>query len=57
MDIDGFWNVVGAARAESSGSHGQAFAEALVDQLARLSQEEIRAADPGSVVSESDVRA
>ncbi|WP_030057784.1 MULTISPECIES: DUF4240 domain-containing protein [Streptomyces] len=41
MDIDGFWNVVGAARAESSGSPGKAFAEALVDQLARLPQEEI----------------
>ncbi|MER7769889.1 DUF4240 domain-containing protein [Kitasatospora sp. NPDC096140] len=43
MDIDGFWNVIGAARAESSGPHGKAFAEALVDQLARLSQEEILA--------------
>ncbi|MET8626343.1 DUF4240 domain-containing protein [Kitasatospora sp. NPDC004669] len=43
MDVDGFWNVVGAARAESSGSHGIAFAEALVDQLARLPQEEILA--------------
>ncbi|CAG6398662.1 DUF4240 domain-containing protein [Actinacidiphila cocklensis] len=41
MDIDGFWNVVGVARAESSSPHGKAFAEALVDQLAGLSQEEI----------------
>ncbi|MFD8750199.1 DUF4240 domain-containing protein [Kitasatospora sp. NPDC059577] len=41
MDIDGFWNVVGVARAESCGSHGKAFAEALVDRLAGLSQEEI----------------
>ncbi|MEV7360606.1 DUF4240 domain-containing protein [Kitasatospora sp. NPDC091276] len=43
MDIDGFWNVIGVARSESSGPHGKSFAEALVDQLAGLSQEEILA--------------
>ncbi|MFI9323516.1 DUF4240 domain-containing protein [Kitasatospora aureofaciens] len=43
MDIDGFWNVIEAARAESRSPHGEAFAEALVNQLAGLSQEEILA--------------
>lgn len=41
MDINGFWTVVEAVRAGSSGQDGKEFVEAPVDQLERLSQEEI----------------
>lgn len=43
MDINGFWDVIESVRVDSSRTDGKEFAEALVDRLVTLPQEEILA--------------
>jgi hypothetical protein len=43
IDINGFWDVIESARADSSHAGGKGFAEALVDRLVTLPEEEILA--------------